>query len=1373
MTYFLRIQGIIWLYLLAINGLAQSYDISKLSTKEGLSQGMITSICEDSEGFIWVGTLSGLNRYDGQGFKTYMHDPNDPYSPAGNTVRGVLEDSKGRIWIGFEEKGIDCYDRKSDRFYHLGNDFNKDMITKGLAYPVFETVDGHIWLQGNFSVIEMVVPDEFPLDLELGRTIQYIGFERGRGLPLTMEYPILLHLPDNVPGIHYLDRRQFRFEAKTKTWKETLVRSFPIDWKTNGHEMLWDAKRKGYWLQIKRSLQFIKEGKVEQSYILPQNFEESDDIRYRKSLANATFCDYLGTIWRLEDGSLYRIYPPNQAEDSLKVETILDAKTEKHPFYKLLCDRRGSIFVGSSGYGMVHITPKKDYFDHQLKGASIEEFSFLNTDTLLISLYAHTSRFLPSKKLTLPLANLPKAEYVIQARDGRLLARETTEYNRNSSLLIVYPNGKQAEFKIPIENIERGDPLFEDRQERIWISSIAGYLACLPKDAKTMKKYDLRYLWKKEETNYIPKQIYQSKNDALWLSTTQGLVEIHVPEKGEPTFKLWKSNPENPKSLSGSSVLSVIDDPIEPNRYLWIGTNGNGLNKMDKETGNCVHYTTKNGLPNNVVYGVLSDSHHRLWLSTNLGLSCFTPKTQHFRNFTAEDGLQDNEFNTYSYCKFPDGKMGFGGINGLTLFNPDVILPDTTYAPVFFTTLKINNKEVNLRDSSGILAKPIEFTDKVFLSYKQNFISLSYVALDFSKQGNNTFYYKMEGIDQDWVYANKHTEVNYPNLNPGTYTLYVANVNEMGERNPQPAKITFIISPPLWRTWWAYLIYVLLLGFSIWRVFKFQTNRIKLQNELTYKEKEAQHLQVLDEMKTRFFTNITHEFRTPLTLIIEPARQIEETANLGFAKKQSQIILNNANRLLLLVNQLLDISKVEENQIQVNWSEGDLLIVIKDIVDWFQPVMQKKKQRLVLETQLAVLEGIVDRHILEKIIYNLLSNAHKFTTEEGHITLSITQPSLETWQMQVQDTGVGIDSEKLSHIFDRFYQVDNTLTRSNEGTGIGLALVKELCELVEGKIDVQSEVGKGTIFTLCFPLYPTTNTAILPTISQETSLPELKNEETPNLVFEANEEGADTKPQILLVEDNSELRQYLNMVLTQKGYAVLEAENGRIGIEKALAIVPDLIISDVMMPEMDGYQLTETLKNDPITSHIPIVILTAKGRQESKIEGYRRGADAYLPKPFNTDELFVRLQQLLESRRKIQEKYQRINIVSTENISYPNPAIAPAKEGMDISDLDREWLTKLEEIIREKMGLDSFAYNDLPMLMGMSRTQFFAKVKALTGFTPAILVRNIRLDTSYQLLVTQSQMTVREVMSEVGFNDAKHFTAQFKERFGITPKQST
>jgi len=1360
---------------------AQDYDIKYIGIPEGLSQGMVTSMCQDKDGFIWIGTLSGLNRYDGYRFKTFTHHLSDPHSLANNSIIGLFEDSKGRIWVGTPE-GIDIYDRNTGQFLHLGAVFNADNKRAENITPVFESADGHIWMISAMMVVEMIVPDSFPADLLSQGKIKYNIFEAGKGLPQISLFNLYLNkLYHDRVGINLPDESGFIYNPKNQSWQKASKELNPNKPEDYAKEMIYDAFRNGHWTLNNQTLQFVSKGSVQQKLSLARL-----NIPCSKSHINSKlfYADKQGVLWLLVDHlnirRLYRILPPDITQgQGVKVEQPLHTNDRTTECKELLIDRQGTIWLGTTGYGLIQIIPKTTYFNNYYPAKSIGVISPIPDRD---SFWARNGPYMFEFQMTdlgKEVLQTVRVGGVVYPANNKLALTNGTVVSRYSTsnddcfLQVELPNGKQHHYPIPINY--HTDAIFEDRDQRLWLSSSYGSIVCMMPPYDSLITYSYLPVFENNEGEIYIKQLYQSQNGMIWMATQHGLIQIEAPANKSPRFKLFKSDPGNLNLLSSNAIMSVLDDPAEPDRYLWVATNGNGLNRMDKLTGNCRHYTKKNGLPDNVVYGILADTLGRLWLSTNFGLSCFNPQTEYFLNFTANDGLQDNEFNGQSFYKDAKGFMYFGGVKGFSVFNPNNIIPSKNFAPVFFTELKINNQITELRDSLNILRQPLEITKELRLKHNQNFITITYSALDFEQKANTRFYYKLNGVDNDWVFANNRTELSYPNLSPGTYTLQVTNLNQSGERNPQMASLVFVIDPPWWLSWAAYTIYAILIGAAVFGAFRFQANRIKLQNELLFKQKEAQNLQALDELKTRFFTNITHEFRTPLTIVIEPLNQLLQQDDTKHLKPQLQLIYNNAGKLLDLVNQLLDLSKLEHGTLQTNWVEGDLILIVREIFDYFKPVAAKKQQTLIWQSELGELNGMTDRQMLEKITYNLLSNAHKFTQTGGNIALNIAQKNKDKWVLTVQDNGIGIETDKLPFIFDRFYQTDNSLTRRSEGTGIGLSLVKELCQLLEAQIEVVSTPGEGTVFSLTFPIKPYGATAtgnINPYASKlaeyipiETS-PEVMNNTNFNNVSEDSETTS-----ILLVEDNADMRQYLKIVLTQNGYAVSEAENGKLGMEAALQTMPDLIITDVMMPEMDGYQLTETLKTNPITSHIPIVILTAKGRTESKIEGYRRGADAYLPKPFSTEELLVRIRQILTTRLALQQKYAQ-RVMPIENTNTPPESHTPDDQTeTPLSDIDHQWLNDLYHTIVQNLSDENFVVDSLVPIFTMNRTQFYAKVKALTGQTPARLLRDARLEKAYQLLSSKPDLHYKDVVLQVGLNDAKNFALIFKERFDISPQQ--
>jgi signal transduction histidine kinase/DNA-binding response OmpR family regulator/sugar lactone lactonase YvrE len=1364
----------LYLYLLLTTTtlFAQTFKTQDITVADGLSQGMIMSIIQDKKGFMWFATRGGLNRFDGYRFKHYTHKDNDTASITENIVGSLCEDAHGRIWVITENNGIDCFDPQTEIFHHLGFGFNTFNLPNPRPLFLNRTADGHIWVNTATSITEIIVPDAIK---NIADT-RYKMYVMGQNLPCKAVgwlYPSLL--PDGTISVSTSSNECLWFNPKTETWLHHAVEPQLAN---NGEvvPIFGSAYDGSLWYVAKGRLQHWKAGQVLLNAPIPLPFINNGN--------DALLPDKMGNLWVVLSYRLFFVSAQSLVQGAPVFKPIIEQPHCK----SIYLDRQEQLWLGTTGYGIRSLPTNKPVMAHWLPNASIIAMDRYQNDQIFVRTggYWHALNDRGEEKTAAPIFDKWTMS-ISHTRDGTIYRRHSNPKALLQTYLSVFPNPTQPMTRsTPLQyTASPADPQITDHNDNTWLTCMDAKIGCLWAGDKTVTYYDYRHLWKNTHIIIVPKTIYESKNGTLWVCTSHGLVEMTVLPNRDVKFRLVQTNVGNP--LSSNSILSVLDDPSVPDRFLWVGTNGGGLNKMDKQTGACVTYTKEDGLPDNVIYGILPDDKGNLWLSTNFGLSRFNPTKNHFRNYTAaQDDLQDNEFNTGAYMKHPDGRLLFGGVSGISVFNPHDFQPDTTFAPVLFTALKINNNPVILRgdNSTSILMQPLELTQRLDLKHNQNFITLSFAALDFKQMGKSSYFYKMEGVDADWVFAGEKTEVSYPNLSAGTYTLYVANVNEAGDRNPNPAVMTVVIAAPWYRTWLAYLVYAFIIGGLIYRFFTFRLHEAQLNNDLLFKDKEAKNLQELDELKNRFFTNVTHEFRTPLTLIIEPARQLQHTTDLDLIHLQSGIIFNNANRLLLLVNQLLDVSKLEDGKMKLHLADGDILPMLKEIFDYFLPLADKKQQKLLWNSAVTVLNGVVDRQILEKIVYNLLSNAHKFTPVGGTITVNIYQPDAEHWQMSITDTGVGIASNDLPRIFDRFYQTDGSHTRQGEGTGIGLALVKELMDLAQGTIAVQSKQGQGTQFILTFPLrlagdieaitLPQTHSNLIKEVTTPLSISPILTPENADNSFQIT---------ILIVEDNDEMRQYLRLILQQNGYATLEAVDGEEGIEKAREALPDIILSDVMMPKKDGFALTSTLKNDLLTAHIPIVLLTAKGRLESKMEGYKRGADAYLPKPFHTQELLIRLQQLLAMRQALQTHYTTLILPLAEkkqiergenDKTTPHQAVETTETteetGLSMSDLDRDWLAILQKRVQENIHSEQFLVEDLAVEFTMSRTQFYAKMKALTGLTPARFVRNIRMTAAYHLVVTQPQLRVVEVMYQVGLNDIKNFTATFKEQFGQTPR---
>ncbi|MFN0200655.1 MAG: two-component regulator propeller domain-containing protein, partial [Bacteroidia bacterium] len=774
-----------WLLLISHICLGQSYETKIYGAKEGLSQGMITDICEDSDGFIWIGTLSGLNRYDGSQFKTFTHNISDPYSPIGNVVASILEDKKGRIWVGFNE-GLDCYDRKTGRFYHLGNDFNKLHEKDEIPRRMCETADGHIWVADREVMIQMEVPDDFPANPQSAKKIKYHIFNSNTDLPLLGKgkpYFWFVPLANSALGISFVEENTtiflptIRFNRKEGKWEQMSDLENPSKLEDIPYQTFYDSLRQGHWFVKRQGMYLFKKGKITQTIPFPKSIS---DYGYPISIhGSMVYPDKYGSIWLLHNQNLYKI-TENLESKVLTPNMDLVIGEEKGSLGKIdvlsmKASKQGSLFLGTNGYGLIHITPKQMYFQSSLDKLSLTFLKQGRTQQeVLIQNGDHVCQFQPPNQYQFLSSTYQGNPYYLSnlqySKEGTVFS-QFLKIPNHLMLHVKYANGESQAFEM--SNNYHALPIFLDKEGSFWMCNSMGDIACLKRGENRIEYYEVGSIWKNGEGNVEYKHFYQSQNGRLWLASQKGILEINPIKGKKPSFRLWANLTSSRKLLNSNAVLCVLDDPKEPDNYLWVGTKGGGLNKMNKQTGVCEHYTKNQGLPDNVVYGILSDKQGRIWASTNFGLACFSPNTRHFRNFTIEDGLQDDEFNTHSFYKDEDGTMYFGGINGITWFSPEQIISQQTSPPLFFTELKVNNRVIELRDSTGILKSSLEYTSNIYLKYYQNFLNISFSVLNYSNRSEDAFYYKMEGVDLDWVFSNRQKELSYPNLSPGTYVLHV------------------------------------------------------------------------------------------------------------------------------------------------------------------------------------------------------------------------------------------------------------------------------------------------------------------------------------------------------------------------------------------------------------------------------------------------------------------------------------------------------------------------------------------------------------------------------------------------------------------------
>ncbi|HHG86157.1 MAG TPA: response regulator, partial [Bacteroidetes bacterium] len=735
----------------------------------------------------------------------------------------------------------------------------------------------------------------------------------------------------------------------------------------------------------------------------------------------------------------------------------------------------------------------------------------------------------------------------------------------------------------------------------------------------------------------------------------------------------------------------------------------------------------------------------RIWASTAHGISCFDPNTNQFQNYDLKDGLQDNEFNVRAAAREEDGRLIFGGVNGYNRFYPHELSPNKQAPPVVINGFRLNNQQVDFRNSPTLSA-PIEFVDEIQLQHSDNIFSFEFTALDYTNPLKNQFRYRLQGFSDKWVDCGNEKKATFTNLPAGNYTFEVEASNNDGVWNNQSTSLRLSIKPALWASWWAKMIYFFGILSLLWFAWRTWRNRMRMQEKLRLEKLHAERYQELEQLKSQFFAGISHEFRTPLSLIIGPLEKMRKEIQSEVGQRNVEMIHRNAHRLLRLVNQLLVVAGLEEGKLHLHPSEQDLNLFIRQIIASFRPGAEEKG----LELQYIGTENPVilcfDIENFEHIFYNLLANALRFTARGGKILVR-TFASQTQVSIQVSDTGIGIPIEVQARLFERFYQVPGE--QSAGGTGLGLALVKELTELHQGKVSVESSPGKGTVFTLVFPFQNGLKAQkVQPT--QVATLP--INRPKASKTTENDPE----KRIILIVEDNADLRTFIRSELEQE-FAILEANQGEEGLQMATEHVPDLIISDVMMPVMDGIKMSYALKSKAVTSHIPIIMLTARTAELSRIEGLQAGADDYLTKPFSATELRLRIQNRFFYLQKVAERLKAAPSELQE-------MSVPVKR-------ENQFLKGVQLELEKALDNSDFSVEELAAAVNLSRKQLYRKIKALTQKTPSQFMRSFRLQKGQELLQSAS-LNVSQVAYSVGFSSPSYFSRCFQEEFGYSPSET-
>lgn len=1355
---------------------AQLRDIQfeHLTVEDGLSSNTIFSIIQDSRGFLWIGTYDGLNRYDGYEFKVYKNIPEDSTSISDNMIRALHEDKYGNIWIGCGwGGGLNKFDKSTEKFTrYLHDPNNSESISSNNIYSICSDTSGNLWIGTNGGGLNY-----FDFQSET-----FHHYKNDPANPYSLSSNSISVVCVGRNGILWVGTSSSglnKFHQQKKQFTVYKTSDDPTGISGNYVTSIYEDRAGLLWI----STQDGGLNKFDPNNNKFQRFthDPKNSNSLSSNIAWIVFGDSEGLIWIGDYNGGLNLFDPGRGTFKLYNKSINDPRSLTDDVINSIYeDKSGIIWFGTWSGGLNKYDRKKEKFItyNQISGNSKSLIDNYVTaifkdkdDELWVGTENGISRINEKVNRFMHFTNNPNdpgsisSNYIAsicEDKEGYLwIATADAGLNRFDK--------QKNKFQRFSHDLNNPNSLLYDKISQIFCDSYGDLWIGFSNGMDRLKKGDNRFIHyrnnpsnSKSLTSQLIYCFYEDKHQNLWIGTHVDGLMMYDRKTDEFTF--YKQDLNNlSTSLSHNAVSTICEDE---NGVLWIGTSGAGFNKFDRVKNQFKHYREKDGLANNLINGILSDNKGNLWISTGKGITRFNIKTETFTNYVPKDGLQGSDFNSRVYFKNRDGEMYFGGTNGLNRFNPFDIIDNPFISPIYITDFQILHRPVAIGYDSvwgrTILEKSIIETEILELDYDDNILSFEIAALDFHSPEKNQYEYMLVGFDKHWIRTDaSHREITYTNLDPGKYTLRVKGSNNDGVWNEAGTSLKIIIRPPWWATWWSYILYGIVIALVFTGSTRIYLNRQRMSTQLKLEQEHAHKLEEVDKIKSNFYANISHEFRTPLMLILGPLEKIVPKVIDEDGKKQVSLIKGNARRLLTLINQLLDLAKLEAGRLKLNTTLGNISQFIKGLALEFEAIAEQRDISLKLIIEKDMIEAYFDKEKLEKIITNLMSNAFKFTPAGGRITVKVSESPSNYVEIIIRDSGIGIPKSELTKIFDRFYQVDGSHTREHEGTGIGLALTKELVELHNGQIFVDSVEGHWTEVKITLPLGRDhlRDDEIITAEDFKTHKIDGIDEyvKTDGETEDLLSEQLIDKTIVLIVEDNADVREFIKDALKDTFY-IEEASNGEQGLRKAEKLIPDLIVSDIMMPKMDGYEMMRQLKLNDKTSHIPIILLTAKSDKDSKLQGLGLGADDYLIKPFDSEELLARIKNLIETRRFLQEKFGSGTTILQK----------PEKE--KLSCLDEQFLNRVMMVIDEHLAEENFSIEEFGKDVGMSRSQIHRKLKALTGKSTSVYLRTVRLAKAKEM-IEQKKGTISEISYWVGFASPAYFSRCFKDEFGYTPSE--
>ena len=1339
----------------------------------------VQSVYQDRDGYIWISTRNGLFQYDGYSITTYKSNLYRPDLLTNNNIYCVAEDAQHRLWIG-TYSGLNVLDKQTGQIWKIddpeingigisqilvtsdnrilfategglleyledGNRFsvfNQDntggVFPKTTVKSLFEDDRGDIWI-GTWS------QGLFRYEKRTGEYWKYPQMNSGNSAHVVFQdshkniwvgtWGAGLHLLHDAYNPEKTTWTTFTHdENRSGTISDNLIYAISEDLNTNS---LWVGTRSGLSILSLRDME-----------MLHWSFENCYSGESENSITSSEVASLLrdrqGIMWVGMIGG--GVNMANTRKAKFNLDRLSEAKRilKSNSVRSILLDDEGQLWMGISTYGFGVEDRRTGKFTHH---GQMPDFSSYRGISTVMSIMQSPS----TGHIWIGVYNGGAYEIDKSAPVGkRVKAYNSSNAPWMCNSCIYY--------------------ICEDSKQNLWFATKSG-VSMRAADG-TPVRFDSLKVGDVAVRDMVVMQLVEGHDSEMWLaSNTHGVIRIQGSGNSLSGYTFSGYSVSNGKL--NSDYANCIYKDVEGR--IWVGTGGSGLSLYDAVEDVFLPAHKLWNLPGDAVTNIQSDKKGNLWLGTNAGLLRLTvPRDLQnvtYRLYTTSDGLQDNIFNRGASFVASDGEMFFGGHRGYNSFYPDKQDEQVFSSPVVITDIKVFNQSwtaLSDKERSEISNLSPRFTDKIVLDYKRNNFSIEFSALEYANPERNRYAYRLDGFDAGWQYTDASKRfAYYNNLKSGTYTFYVKSSNSNGiwDENIQTVKV--VILPPPWKTWWAYTLYIIVfLGIS-WYIYRIVRNRIRLRNALHLREMEQAKSEEINHAKLQFFTNITHELLTPLTIISASVDELKQTA--PAYKEQYDVMTHNINRLIRLLQQILEFRKAETGNLKLKVLQGDLVLFVRRSLDGFRPLMKKKDIRFTIQSDADKCLAFFDPDKLDKILYNLLSNASKYNKPGGKVGIELNCDEVNGIAcIIVKDNGPGIPKESQKNLFKRFYEGDyrkfNTI-----GTGIGLSLVRDLVTLHHGSISVESEEGKGAAFKIQFPVHrfayseDEIDDAVtlldsdgIDAVQEDVVITDAQADILEENLIPVEQSVAEKSHTLLLVEDNEDL---LGLMVKLLGgdYTIHTATNGKEALEVVELEDIDLIVSDVMMPVMDGIEFCRNIKGNFDTSHIPLILLTAKKQEEDRVEAYESGADAFITKPFNLSVLHARIGNLLKSRERVMKDFKKQLVFEAKELNYTS--------------MDEDFLQRAIDCVNRHLDDPNFDQTQFLEEMNTTKSTFFRKLKSLTGLTYVSFIRNIRMKAACRIMEEKKHVRISELAYAVGYNDPRYFSSIFKKEIGMQPSE--